>query len=592
MAQAQQIIDRIIAEQQKTPRCTLTAPYEDEPILRTGADLLRNRSSERPAGRSRTERGSRPPAAAIRPAASAPRAAVQPAPARRAAHDSLPPRLRELRALEGGSSSRDRLFVEQARLAADYEDDATFAGSFSHHLPTYRAMTDEQLRGYFGWRTRARRGDVRQAPIAFAFVHAFELLNGIGDDDPHDAYSRLLHLWDAVRAQSAAADRLFPVWLHDHVVFRGLDASLLEFGIDAVSMPGAAADAREREQALNVLAREDAREGAPSAAPSDEELFDALAALSAYRIDRSRLLRAHAPLLRAAACAAWRELSSHCRIHCRHTLLEQLFGQRRETYYPMFRSAVFFGVSRHGDAVYDESPTRSFACRRGRWTEIRLRADGRSRNLGRVLKAVDSALRTRLGEKPLKEEPVPAVVARAVAAGVDAAFEAQRETRRQQARSKRMERARSITFDFGMLDGIRDAAAATCESLLIDEERQDEEPLRAEPQPDAAPDDRRTPPPKSLLSDEGPSPSVDESADASEPLSALEAAYVRSLLSLASPDERAELLARAGTLESLMVDTINEKLYDLIGDVIIEDTGDGPAIVGDYVEDAKGYAGL
>ena len=45
----------------------------------------------------------------------------------------------------------------------------------------------------------------------------------------------------------------------------------------------------------------------------------------------------------------------------------------------------------------------------------------------------------------------------------------------------------------------------------------------------------------------------------------------------------------AGMSENLLVDAINEKLFDLLGDTAVEFDADGhPALVEDYVEDISG----
>ncbi|MFR0734294.1 MAG: TerB N-terminal domain-containing protein [Oscillospiraceae bacterium] len=31
-----------------------------------------------------------------------------------------------------------------------------------HYYPTYQSLTDPELRGYFSWRTKLRRGDVQK----------------------------------------------------------------------------------------------------------------------------------------------------------------------------------------------------------------------------------------------------------------------------------------------------------------------------------------------------------------------------------------------------------------------------------------------
>ena len=44
---------------------------------------------------------------------------------------------------------------------ADFEDDCPYNGTFKSYFPTYNAMSDRQLRGYFTWRAQVRRGNRR-----------------------------------------------------------------------------------------------------------------------------------------------------------------------------------------------------------------------------------------------------------------------------------------------------------------------------------------------------------------------------------------------------------------------------------------------
>ena len=43
-----------------------------------------------------------------------------------------------------------------------------------------------------------------------------------------------------------------------------------------------------------------------------------------------------------------------------------------------------------------------------------------------------------------------------------------------------------------------------------------------------------------------------------------------------------------GRMVSLLVDAVNEKLYDEIGDAVLTE-GDGPELVPDYIDDLKGF---
>lgn len=52
--------------------------------------------------------------------------------------------------------------------------------------------------------------------------------------------------------------------------------------------------------------------------------------------------------------------------------------------------------------------------------------------------------------------------------------------------------------------------------------------------------------------------------------------------------EDAEAAAKvAGRMLSVVIDAVNEKLFDLFGDTVIYDAGDGPAVYEDYEEELK-----
>ena len=109
--------------------------------------------------------------------------------------EKLPSLLRAARSLEnqnfGFLQSREIVFIKQAKLLANYEDDYAYSGNVVRYYPTYQSLTDQELRGYFSWRTKLRRGEVQQAPATFAFLYIYELLNQIGVEDPMEGYRKL-----------------------------------------------------------------------------------------------------------------------------------------------------------------------------------------------------------------------------------------------------------------------------------------------------------------------------------------------------------------------------------------------------------------
>lgn len=583
----------------------------------------------------------------------------------------LPPLLQELRALEREDAaflkSRDWLFVRQAKLAADYEDDFEYEGMFQHYFPTYQVMDDRQLRGYFAWRTKARQGQLERTSLSFAFVRLYELLNGVGAATPEEGFESLRDFVVAYRALDSRIERYAHTWLHDYVVYHGLDRSLLD-ALDGSAYPPAGS-ARSVDEALAVLVASDAAErperqalggdGTFADDASDERLLAALCALSSYHLDAARFYRDEPELTRRAACEVWRALGAHYRKHRKRTLFESLFGRRFEVPYPLFRSAVFYGETRHADAVYVVNPVRRFSCRNGRWTEDAYHeAKSCNKDLGRVMKALDRALRQACGSKhQLKAERVPKYVQDIVDGVVKRLLDD---------RCQAEERARAVRveIDFSKLQGIRAAAATTRESLLIDEERSDapgdgspaagaratgctaatcaasatgatgaagaersavlvkgagaasSAGMPHEPSaPSAAcalhevrtPDEAGAPretcasgevhaPRETCAPREAHVPRETQAKTSAAPnaagLSEDEIAYLRCLVEDAPATKRAAVLQRAGVMESLMVDAVNEKLYDMLGDIAVEDADEGPTIIEDYAEDVKGIAGL
>lgn len=89
-------------------------------------------------------------------------------------------------------------------------------------------MTTGQLRGYFSWRTKLRRGVYERAPLSFAFVYMYELINGVGASSPLDAFIKLRTF---AQEYAEIDERVVPYagrWLFDLAVYHGLDPSLLE----------------------------------------------------------------------------------------------------------------------------------------------------------------------------------------------------------------------------------------------------------------------------------------------------------------------------------------------------------------------------
>ena len=104
----------------------------------------------------------------------------------------MPDEYKKMRAIAKDPQNLGRpdswIFVEQGRLMADFDDDYVFNRDVVRYFPTYQSLNDEELRGYFSWRTKIRLGIYEKAPLTFAYIYLYELLNLIGCNSPDDGF--------------------------------------------------------------------------------------------------------------------------------------------------------------------------------------------------------------------------------------------------------------------------------------------------------------------------------------------------------------------------------------------------------------------
>ena len=96
----------------------------------------------------------------------------------------LPEKIRGMKRLykygDGTFRERSMNFYIQGKYMEDYEDDVPWHGDFRRYFPTYHDLRNDQLRGYFTWRTDIRRGIFKKVPDSVVYIYIYELLNVIG----------------------------------------------------------------------------------------------------------------------------------------------------------------------------------------------------------------------------------------------------------------------------------------------------------------------------------------------------------------------------------------------------------------------------
>lgn len=458
------------------------------------------------------------------------------------AEEPVPERIRQMRALYryGGGSLREKAenFFRQAKFMEDYEDDAPLCTGCSRSFPTYQDLSPRQLRGYFAWRTRVRKGEYLPIPSPIARLYLFELLNGIGADSPMDSLEKL-RAFEAGYLDAGFGDPTMRGnlrrWMLEFAVLNGLPPKTAE----------ACADPELIRWDHALITLRDPKDF------DDQAVLEALAQVGGKKLLLSPVLRhpsgkgAHlfSEAWRYALDAGEREAGGFFR---------ECFGVKSVFPWHPLESALVFKANAPGAAHFVLDQNREYRCRDGVWeVEAYDRLTFDRRRLQSFLREADRLLRRTLKTGAyLKARPEDAWAAPWILAMLRAEAQA--------ARPK-------VAIDLSGLAQIRRDASVTRDRLLTEEE------LEAAEEPPALP--------MEAPHDDG-GPAL--------PLSADQAALLRTLL---KGGDVSPLLRERRLLPSVVADDINEALYDRFGDSVLICEGDGICLVEDYRADLMALFG-
>jgi len=216
----------------------------------------------------------------------------------------------------------------------------------------------------------------------------------------------------------------------------------------------------------------------------------------------------------------------------------------------MFSSAVFYENEKHANTTVMINEQNIYSCENGRWTKKSyvLRSEW-----SKLISETDRLLRiaTRYG-RHIKQRT-----------GLTFDPETIKEAIREYLKEKKEASKPVVNIDMDILTSIRDDAALTRDSLLVEEdiEEETEEELFAVPEEEQYEEE------------------FDDTLFTKE-----EKILLKALLEGKDP-RSLETLKNVSL--SLLCDEINEKLMDEIGDTVIEFDGDDPVLIEDYIEDIR-----
>ena len=442
--------------------------------------------------------------------------------------------------------SRAELFLKQARLMAAYEDDYVYNGTVNQYFPTYDSLSDAQLRGYFTWRTAVREGRVEKRGMSYASLYVYELLHLIGCRDAQDGYEKLHSFCEAYCSIDPQIAHYIADWEDEFVIYYGLDPKRITYGGDGLMR-------HQQDDAIHTMLHRTEH--------TTEETMAAVCALSSYRLERSKLYRAHTAEVNAVVLRVLERAAGDYEKHRQISFFDDLIAVEQTAPVRLFSSAVFQPPKEEPDRVYEVHPLRRYECVSGYWTlHSYERPERAAQRLGVFLRGVDAGLRAHFGITAIQPPKLKKWQAKIIDEEITAFLAEQRAAE-----------ARRVRLDFSQLARIRADADVTQERLIVEE---DEEPPMMpifEPSPVVPPS-----------SSEDTLPAAPVMTEGAGDINGLDAAELRLLRTLLGDGDLAWVRTE-GRMLSVLVDGINEKLYDDFADTVIE--GDPPAVVPDYQDE-------
>ncbi|HJA94300.1 MAG TPA: TerB N-terminal domain-containing protein [Candidatus Eisenbergiella merdipullorum] len=470
------------------------------------------------------------------------------------ADPAVPDKIQKMQRLyeygDGSFAQKCKNFYRQGKFMEDYEDDEAWNGIYRRYFPTYHDLNVRQLRGYFTWRTRVRKGGFSPIATSLAYLYLYELLNGIGTDSPEDALKKMREFETGFLDSGigdAAMRKNLRRWMLEYAVIHDVPAETARKYADPVLL--------EKDVSLAVLKDPEGH--------TDEEVFAALCTFAGKKAEQSPVLKKDAARGKHLFAAVWRT-ASEAFFRNGKDLFDACFGEKRVFSWRPLANAVYWEKQKHPDTDYALDKTRIYHCRGGVWQEERYDSLYFDRKrLHALLHKADREIRKYLKTGHyLRENPDEAWAA----PYVEEVLADERRSEIEAARPK-------ITINLSDLAQIRQDALLTRDSLLTEEEmdgawedggKQQQEQAQTPVQPHGRPEQS--------------SPERNPSVPLDEP-------YRQILLALLHGESVDARMKAHHLMPSVAADTINEALFDEIGDNVLECDGNTITVVEDYRDD-------
>ncbi len=432
-----------------------------------------------------------------------------------------------------GFIRREKNFYLQGKLMASYEDDYEGRQSFLRYYPTYHDLTVGQARTYFTWRTKIRQNIYEKISDSYAYIYLYELLNGIGIKDSEEGLDKLINFnKNYAQRFSPEIGAYLERWIRDYIVFYNINKANNTFFVKE----------QDNDKKYERLLYPDQF--------SSHEVAENLIKLSNYK---------NCPLYKKSI-----EKFEYLLVLIWHKILDlrndgfdfftSYIAYKNQMTIQLFSAAVFNHELEPQTTSYEIDQIRKYFYDKEKDTwycESYWGLTGQKSIMGNFLHEVDREIRLRFNlGRNLKPRKIEKHYLKAIKDGI----------KEYQIEKQKLKQPK-IEFNLSQLSTIREDAAGTRDSLLTEEELQAEQEEKEQLE-------------EAIVDNE-----QEDYGLSSEEMSTI-------ILLLKGKDLN-KYLKEHHLMAAVIIDNINEKLFDEFGDNVIEFINDIPTVIEDYQEDLE-----
>lgn len=461
-----------------------------------------------------------------------------------------------------------KLFYLQGSFMDDFSDNYNINIPCENNAPTYNGLNIYQLRSYFSWRTFIRKNEFKPTQISYVYLYIYEVINKIGIKNDIDGLNKLLAIWQYYRKYDQKLDNYFPNWIKDYYIINNLKI-----------------DYKTLEEEFPIKIENNQKIIDEIMLGNYENKLEFYDEESDYHLLKSKIMEhKYSFIIEMIIPPIFKNLDRYFNMSG-YSFNEVLFGSVERIDWEPFKWAIYY----HNPIIADFSFTldeneKYLKIKDNYYKEIFVKSPYHKSLMGYILKNIDITLREcfkisrslKINNNMLdsvlnQDEKLYAFLINGKIIDIInitiKKYLIENKTQINNIISEK--RKKNIIIDSEKFASIRESSNRVQEKLIVEEEKKELKPIIEEKKEEV----------------------INESEDIFENLIAnlnsVELEFVKKIICLENRSNLLQFAKANNILYEIMIENINSKALELIGDNLIEDYGDEIIIYAEYIETLK-----